>query len=80
MISWAEEKGWTENLQLETDAFLNYYLSTGKKRKLWVRTWQNWIQNANTKYKNNGKNKTSTKQTDREILDDAKAFYDSWQE
>lgn len=41
------DQGFTyAEVRLQTDKFLDYFRSTGKKKKDWIATWRNWLRNS----------------------------------
>lgn len=43
MQSWLKEKGFTLNIQEQTELFIGHYQATGKVMKDWTAAWRNWM-------------------------------------
>jgi uncharacterized protein YdaU (DUF1376 family) len=51
MRTWAKSKSYETDLELNTEAFVDFHLSKGSQYKDWKRAWQTWIRKARTVYK-----------------------------
>lgn len=43
MQSWLQEKGFSLNIQEQTELFIGHYQATGKVMKDWQAAWRNWM-------------------------------------
>lgn len=64
MFDWAANEFPQVDARLETDSFIDYWLSTGKNaaKTDWNRTWKNWIRNVAKRMPANRNRKTSLDQ------------------
>ena len=50
MKNWFAEKGFTLDLQEETEEFIEYWKSEGGKKKNWQLTWKNRMRDQQKRY------------------------------
>ncbi len=50
LLTWASERTPHVDTKLETEKFINYYLSKGDARKDWKASWRNWMLRATRDY------------------------------
>lgn len=54
LLAWAVERAPSVDTNIESEKFVNYYLSKGDARKDWAASWRNWIIRATRDYTNGG--------------------------
>lgn len=54
LLAWAVERAPNVDTNIESEKFINYYLSKGDARKDWAASWRNWIIRATRDYTNGG--------------------------
>lgn len=54
MLEWAVKEFPTVDIQMQTDAFIDYWLgkAVDNQKQDWNRTWRNWIRNAYLRWGN----------------------------
>lgn len=54
LLAWAVERAPNVDTNIESEKFINYYLSKGDARKDWAASWRNWIIRATRDYTGGG--------------------------